>query len=70
MTVEKKKMEKGKEIMDLSVPIRYSNSYDQFKHQLSMDILKEKLSVDNYKKKFHHLLCYEEKEHALQLVKW
>ena len=55
--------------LDLSVPISYSEEYKKFKCQLdNVEVLKEQLSVKNYKKRFHHLLCYEEEEHALQLA--
>ena len=50
------------------VPVKYSAEYEKYKHLLNDRILKENLTVDNYKEKFHHLLCHEEEEHARQLA--
>lgn len=52
-----------------SLPMRYSSEYQEYKDQLNDDILKDMLTVKNYRKKFHHLLCHEEAEHAQQLEK-
>lgn len=41
----------------------------KYKDQLNDDILKDVLTVKNYRDKFHHLLCHEEEEHAHQLAK-
>ena len=38
-------------------------------HECNKKLLKESLKVENYKKKFHQLLCREEEVHVKQLEK-
>ena len=47
-----------------SLPEVHSKSFSKYEHELDIDQLKESLTSDNYAKKFHHLLCWEEIEHA------
>ena len=37
-------------------------------YELDIEVLKEELTRKNYKKKFHHLLHWEEKEHQRILI--
>lgn len=37
--------------------------------KLDIAVLKKPLAKENYKEKFHHLLCWEEKEHSKILNK-
>ena len=46
----------------------YSDFYRQFEGQLNIDVIQNELTVENYKEKFHHLLCWEEKEHEQLLA--
>ena len=49
----------------VNIPAQHSSFYDRFKHQLNprSRVLISSLVADNYKEKFHHLLCWEEQEH-------
>lgn len=56
---------------NVDVQARTSSFYQEYEAKLEMGlgILKSPLTEDNYKEKFHHLLCWEEKEHIKQLDK-
>ncbi len=41
-----------------------SHSMSFKKYDLSMDEISYELTRENYKRKFHHLLCWEEQEHC------
>ncbi len=43
--------------------------YLKNKDKLRLDVIKKELTCDNYKEKFQHLLCWEEKEHERILTK-
>ena len=48
----------------------HSTFYRNYAHKLESNsgLLRSPLTVENYKEKFHHLLCLEEREHARQLA--
>ena len=46
----------------------HSDFYQQFEGQLSVNVIQNELTAENYKEKFHHLLCWEEKEHERLLA--
>jgi len=52
------------------VPARHSSFYNDYRAKLESNrhILEEQLTSENYKEKFHHLLCWEEQEHDKQLA--
>ena len=54
------------------VPLKHSEWYttNEEKWKSETSILEEDLTPDNYKDKFHHLLCWEEKEHSDLLSKY
>lgn len=41
--------------------------YEENKDKLDENILKQSLTRNNYREKFHQLLCWEEKEHEEKL---
>ena len=55
---------------NVSVHDGHSSFYNEYKDRLESHrhILKEPLTADNYKEKFHFLLTWEEKEHDKQLA--
>ena len=71
--LELEQEEKKRSISSLNVEVqaRTSSFYQEYEAKLEMGlgILKSPLTEDNYKEKFHHLLCWEEKEHIKQLDK-
>jgi len=48
-----------------SAPYAASNVYfaERIKEEIDVQVIEESLSVTNYKKKYHNLVCWEEKEH-------
>jgi len=49
---------------------RWSSKYfEEYRHKLSTNIISKPLTIENYREKFHHLLCWEEKEHCDILTK-
>ena len=51
--------------------VHHSKFYNENKDKLLSYykvLKKEGLTADNYKKRFHHLLCWEEQEHDKQLA--
>lgn len=52
------------------IPANSSAFYREYVSKLELNhwLLKEPLTADNYKEKFHHLLCWEEQEHIRQLT--
>lgn len=52
------------------VPAAQSDYYRDNKDKLNESLLEEKLTRENYKEKFHQLLCWEEKEHEEQLKRY
>ncbi len=52
------------------VPAKCSSFYKDYNDKLESGyhLLKEPLCKSNYKDKFHHLLCWEEREHIKQLA--
>ena len=55
---------------NVPVPASHSSFYNKYKDRLESHryILKEPLTADNYKEKFHFLLSWEEQEHDKQLA--
>ena len=51
------------QMVPLKLPEIHSESYAKYKDELDIDQLKQDLTRENYVEKFHHLLCWEEKEH-------
>lgn len=45
----------------------HSKFYNIYKDELSVKAIDCDLTKENYKVKFHHLLCWEEKEHCQML---
>ena len=45
------------------LPEAHSESFNEYKHELDVELLKQPLTRNNYVTKFHHLLCWEEQEH-------
>ena len=37
--------------------------YERIKEELDIEIIQAPLTRDNYKKKFHNMICWEEKKH-------
>lgn len=52
---------------NVSTPDRCSSYYKEYVGKLESNF-KESLTVANYKERFHHLLCWEEREHVKQLA--
>ena len=54
---------------NVAIPTNCSSFYQEYidKLELNSSLLKDRLTVQNYKEKFHHLLCWEEQEHIRQL---
>lgn len=51
--------------------VHHSKFYNEYKDKLLgyyPVLKKEGLTENNYKKRFHHLLCWEEQEHDKQLA--
>ena len=46
----------------------HTNFYRELEGKLDMKVIQRKLTPENYKEKFHHLLCWEEKEHERLLA--
>ena len=42
--------------------------YERHKDELETNRLEDPLTVQNYKEKFHYLLCWEQREHEKQLA--
>ena len=36
---------------------------ERVKEELDIEVIRAPLTTDNYKKKFHHMICWEEKRH-------
>ena len=47
---------------------KHTDFYMQHKDLLDKAIIEKDLTRENYKEKFHHLLCWEEKEHEKLLA--
>ena len=45
------------------IPKKNSESFNEYKDQLDVRLIRQPLSRENYVLKFHHLLCWEEQEH-------
>ena len=52
----------------VQTPACNSQSYNEYKERLTPELLKQQLTAETYKEKFHHLLCCEEQEHDKQLA--
>ncbi len=50
------------QLVPFKLPEIHSESFTKYKNELDIDRLKQPLR-ENYVEKFHHLLCWEEKEH-------
>lgn len=37
--------------------------HERIKEELDIEVIKAPLTRENYKKKFHNLICWEEKKH-------
>ena len=54
----------------VATPTQHSSFYDRYEKQMNRKkVLKESLTAENYKTKFHILLCWEEQEHDELLTK-
>ena len=51
------------QVVPVKLPEVHSESFTKYKNELDIDRLKQPLTRENYVEKFHHLLCWEEKEH-------
>ena len=51
------------QIVPFKLPEVHSESFTKYKSELDIERLKQPLTRENYVEKFHHLLCWEEKEH-------
>ena len=51
------------QVVSIKLPEVHSESFNKYKNELDIDQLKQPLTRENYVEKFHHLLCWEEKEH-------
>jgi hypothetical protein len=51
------------QVVPIKLPEVHSESFTKYKNELDIDRLKQPLIRENYVEKFHHLLCWEEKEH-------
>lgn len=51
------------QVVSLKLPEVHSESFTAYKNDLDIDRLKQPLTRESYVEKFHHLLCWEEKEH-------
>ena len=45
------------------LPETHSKYFIKYEHELDVKVLKQELTRENYTEKFHHLLCWEEREH-------
>ena len=50
-------------VVPVKLPEVHSESFSKYKSELDIDRLKQPLTRESYVEKFHHLLCWEEKEH-------
>ena len=48
----------------------HSNFYKQYEDKLCLEAIDCELARENYKEKFHHLLCWEEMEHCRMLERF
>lgn len=55
---------------DVSTPAKCSSFYEKYSTRLESNthLFRDPLTAANYKERFHHLLCWEEKEHIKQLA--
>lgn len=56
---------------NVSAPSHHSPFYEKYRDQLEdpdPNIMKGQLTAENYRERFHHLLCWEEQEHYKQLT--
>ena len=51
------------QVVPVKLPEVHSESFTKYKSELDIDRLKQPLTRESYVEKFHHLLCWEEKEH-------
>ena len=51
------------QVVPFKLPEVHSESFSKYKSELDIDRLKQPLTRESYVEKFHHLLCWEEKEH-------
>ena len=51
------------QVVPIKLPEVHSESFIKYKSELDIDRLKQPLTRESYVEKFHHLLCWEEKEH-------
>lgn len=47
---------------------QHTDFYKEHKDKLHKAVIEKKLTRSNYKEKFHHLLCWEEREHEQVLT--
>ena len=48
---------------------QHTDFYKEHKDKLEKAIIEKNLTRSNYKEKFHHLLCWEEREHEQVLTR-
>ena len=52
-----------KEVEVRKLPETHSKYFMKYKHKLDVELFKQELTRENYTEIFHHLLCWEEREH-------
>lgn len=68
-SLEEAKKMPGKRRIPYQQPKTLSKTHTEIFDELDMEVLKEELTRENYIKKFHHLLRFEEQEHQRVLDK-
>ncbi len=56
--------------LDVVTPVKHSSFYEEFMDKLESNrwLLDKPTTAENYKEKYHHLICWEEQEHEKQLT--
>ncbi len=60
---ESRDMQQAQPVTRIRNQQQFIDFYKQNKDKLNLDVIKKELTRENYKEKFQHLLCWEEKEH-------
>ena len=53
---------------DVPTQQQHTDFYKEHQNKLDKAIIEKRLTRSNYKEKFHHLLCWEEREHERVLT--
>ena len=70
-----KKLPKKKKVFQpphqevMSNATQHTEFFQKYREKLDIQVFEEPLTVANYQERFHHLLCWEEKEHMSILAK-